>query len=332
LLISVIESLEKDHEVYSLPLAGAVLLIAGMNALVALRRRSQSDRTAAPLTAGALLVALVPTALASVDGTATRFVVVAIVATVLAMAPLLRTGSIDARLPLMTAALVSTGVSVIGLLTLTHTFDLLLGDAPATGVDLVRAVAIVALPAVAAVGAWMLATSHLRAGATAAGAGVSALSAGLLGLAEVVDPIELASLALAVALLAIGAVRLSEHPPARSWPWLAPGVGALLVPSLLAIDGAGEPLWRAVALGVVAASVFVLALRLKLQAPFVIGGVVLLVHLLVQSWPLLELVGEAVEWWIWLGLAGVVVVALAARYERRLKNVRDVAVRISQLR
>ncbi len=104
------------------------------------------------------------------------------------------------------------------------------------------------------------------------------------------------------------------------------------MPSLLAIDATGEPLWRAVALGVVAAAVFVLALRMKLQAPFVIGGVVLLVHLLVQSWPLLELVGDAVEWWVWLGLAGVAVIALGARYERRLQNVRTVAVRISQLR
>jgi hypothetical protein len=113
---------------------------------------------------------------------------------------------------------------------------------------------------------------------------------------------------------------------------LAPGLALLLLPSLLAIDGAGEPLWRAVALGLVAAAVFGAGLRLRLQAPFVLGGAALLVHLLVQSWPLLELVGRAVEWWLWLGLAGVVIVALAARYERRLQNARDLARRISELR
>ena len=36
--------------------------------------------------------------------------------------------------------------------------------------------------------------------------------------------------------------------------------------------------------------------------------------------------------WIWLGLAGIIVVLLAARYERRVQNVRAVARRIADLR
>jgi hypothetical protein len=327
-----------DHpEAYSLPLAGAVLAVAGANALVTRRSArhddaARVDRTAAPLTAAALVVAVVPTALASVDGTWARYVIVAISALLLTIVPLVRASAIDARLPRMSGALVATGVVALGVLTISHTVDLVVAAAPATGVDLVRAVVVVALPAAAAVATWILATGRLRAAVTSAGTGVTAISAGLLGLANVVDPVELVSLPLAASLLAIGAMHLSDERAARSWPWSAPGVAVLLVPSLLAIDSVGEPLWRAIALGVVALAVFVVALRLKLQAPFVIGGTVLLVHLLVQSWPLLELVGDAVEWWIWLGLAGVLVVALAARYERRLQNVRDVAVRISQLR
>lgn len=326
----------EEPEAYALPLAGAVLLIAAANALVA-RRSGNADRTAAPLVAGALLVALVPTTLASVDATAARFIVVAAAAVLVSLAPLVaartnRSTSIETRLPGMTSALVSTGFAALGLLTLVHTVDLVTEFDTASGIDLVRAAVIVALPAAAAVAAWMLTSGRLRAATTAAGSGVAALSAGLLGLTEVVDPVELVSVPLALALLAIGSVRMSENPASRSWPWLAPGVAALLVPSLLAIDDVGEPLWRAIAIGGAALTVFVFALRLKLQAPFVIGGVVLLVHLLVQTWPLLELVGDAVEWWLWLGLAGIIVVALAARYERRLQNVRDVAVRIAQLR
>ena len=168
-----------------------------------------------------------------------------------------------------------------------------------------------------------------------AGALAGALAAAVAALAGVLDAVqsvELVSVPLALALLGIGTLQLGREESARSWPWLGPGILALLVPSLLAIDGAGEPLWRAIALGVVAALVFVLALQRRLQAPFVLGGAVLLTHLLVQSWPLLEQVGRAVEWWIWLGLAGIVVVLLAARYERRVQNVRAVARRIADLR
>lgn len=326
-----------DPEPYALPLAGAVLLIAAVNALVTRRARAAGDRTAAPLTAGALLVALLPTALASPlvtgpDGSFVRGSVVAVVATLLALVPHLAAKRIDSRLPSMTAALVSAGLVALGVLALAHTVDVLAVGAAVTGVDLVRACLIVTVPSLVAVASWMLAAGRLRHIAVAATAGVAALSAGLLGLAELVDPVELVSVPLALALIAIGAMKMSDNAAARSWPWLAPGVVALLAPSLFAIDGAGEPLWRAVALGVTAALVFVLAVRLRLQAPFVLGGTVLLIHLLVQSWPLLERVGRAVEWWLWLGLAGVLVVALAARYERRLQNVRDMAERISHLR
>ena len=334
LWIALLDNGIEQPEAFSLPLAGAVLAVAGANALRARRSpdRALGDRSAAPLIAAALSVALVPTTLASIDGTWARYVIVTVSAIALAIVPLLRATEIDARLPRLSSALVMTGVATLGLLTLTHTVELVTVGALAVGAELVRAVVIVALPAATAVAAWMLATGRLRHAITAAGTGVTALSAGLLGLTGIVDPVELVSLPLAACLLAIGAIRLSDEPAARSWPWLGPGLAVLLVPSLLAIDTAGEPLWRAVALGVVAATTFLLALRLKLQAPFVIGGIVLLMHLLVQSWPLLELVGDSVEWWVWLGLAGIAVIALGARYERRLQNVRDVAVRISHLR
>ena len=91
-------------------------------------------------------------------------------------------------------------------------------------------------------------------------------------------------------------------------------------------------LWRVVALGVVATAVFVGGVVRRLRAPVLIGGGVLLVHLVVQSWPLLRTIGESVEWWLWLGLAGIAVVAIAARYERRLQDARALVRRIRDLR
>lgn len=325
---------ETAPEPYALPLAGAALLIVAASALVARRRGAAAPRSAAPLAAAALLVALVPSAVQSVEGLDARAVVVALVAVALVIAPLLTERRIDTALPGMSAALVGAGLGALGLLAIAQALDLL-GDARGAsleGAGLLRAALVVIVPSGVAVAARVLAEGRLRDAATAAAAGTAALCAGALGLAGAVDPIELVSLPLALALLAIGTLHLDAVPTARSWPWLAPGFLALLAPSLLSIDGAGEPLWRAVALGVAAACVFIGGLWRRLQAPFVIGGTVLLIHLLVQSWPLLDLVGRSVEWWLWLGLAGVLVIAIAARFERRMQNVRDTAMRIAQLR
>lgn len=325
---------ETAAEPYVLPLSGAMLLVVAAGALLGRRRGTAASRTAAPLTAAALLVALLPSAVQSAEGTDARGIIVALVAVALAIVPLLAERRIDERLPGMSGALVGTGLAALGLLALAHALDLLLiasGSALA-GAPLLRAALVVLVPSAVAVAARVLAEGRLRDIATIAALGTAALNAGALGLTGAVDPVELVSLPLALAALAIGTMHLDAAPAARSWPWLGPGIAVLLVPSLLAIDGAGEPLWRAIALGVAAASVFVIALWRRLQAPFVIGGTVLLVHLLVQSWPLLDLVGRSVEWWLWLGLAGVLIIVIAARFERRMQNVRDTATRIAQLR
>ncbi len=325
---------ETAVEPYVLPLAGAMLLVVAASALLGRSRASAPLRSAAPLTAAALLIALVPSTVQSVSGTETRVVIVVILAVALIVGPLLAERRIDARLPGMSTAIVGAGVASLTLLALAHTADLVVGaqGGALTGLDLLRGALVVIVPSTVGVAGYVLAEGRLRDAATAATIGIAGLSGGALGIVGAVDPVELISLPLAAALLAIGTLRLAAVPAARSWPWLGPGFVVLLVPSLLAIDGAGEPLWRAVALGLAAASAFVGALWRRIQAPFVIGGTVLLVHLLVQSWPLLDLVGRSVEWWLWLGLAGVLIIVIAARFERRLQNVRDTASRISHLR
>lgn len=325
---------ETAPEPYVVPLAGALLLIVAVHAWLGRRRGAGALRSAAPLTAAALLIALVPSALQSVDGADIRGVVVALVAVTLVVAPLLAERRLDVALVGMGTALVGAGLATLTVLALAHTVDLIVatGDTALDGSNLLRAALVVMVLCVVAVTARLLAEGRLRDIAPIAALGVAALCAAALALSSAVDPVELVSVPLALALLAIGTLHLGAEPTARSWLWLAPGFVALLVPSLLAIDGAAEPLWRAVALGVSALCVFVGGLWRRLQAPFVIGATVLLIHLLVQAWPLLQQVGSAVEWWLWLGLAGVLVVVLAARYERRLHNVRNVATRIAQLR
>jgi hypothetical protein len=145
------------------------------------------------------------------------------------------------------------------------------------------------------------------------------------------DPIEVVTVPLAVALITSGGLHLDATPSARSWPWLAPGLLVLLVPSLL-FDVTESPLWRVVGLGLLALAVIVAGLRLRLQAPFVLGAGVLLVHGVAQLWPWISLAYAAVEWWLWLGIGGTLLIVLAARYEQRIRNLKQIALGISSLR
>jgi len=222
---------------------------------------------------------------------------------------------------------------VLGALAVVQSVDLA-GSAGAGGLPVaeqMRGILLVIVLAVVSVGAWLAPDGRAREAVSAGAAGLGAIAAGVLGAGGAVEPVELVSLPIALALLAIGTLRLERDERARSAAWLTPGLVLLLVPSLIAVEE-DPALWRVVALGLVATVVAVGGAIRRLQAPLLIGTIVLLIHLLVQSWPLLEDIGRSVEWWLWLGLAGVVVVAIAARYERRLQNARDLVRRIRDLR
>jgi hypothetical protein len=148
---------------------------------------------------------------------------------------------------------------------------------------------------------------------------------------DVPDPVEIVSIPLALALVASGLLHLDRFPAARSWRSLAPGLLVLLLPSLY-LDLTFSPLWRVVGLGVLAIAVLVLGTVRRLQAPFLIGAVVLLVHALAQLWPWISLAYGVIPWWLWLGVGGVLLIVLAARYEQRIQNLKSVALRISALR
>lgn len=155
---------------------------------------------------------------------------------------------------------------------------------------------------------------------------------GIAGLAtSAARPFELSTAPLALSLIVSGVVTLHRDAQARSWPHLGIGVIVLLVPSLLADLGSTD-LIRVIALGVLSVIVVVAAVALRWQAPLVVGSVVLIAHALAQSWPWIQGLYSAVPWWIWLGVGGIVLIAVAARYEHRVRNLRSFVGSIRALR
>ncbi|GAA1688736.1 hypothetical protein GCM10009792_05870 [Microcella alkalica] len=324
---------ETAPEPFVLPVAGIVLLVAARLAVVRRGDERAPSRAVAPLIALAALLAGAPLALASAEDSLLRALAVGVIASVVALAVSWRAREFDARIPGLASSLSSAALVVLGVLAVVQSVDLA-ASAGAGGLPIaeqMRGILLVIVLAAVAVGAWLAPERRERDMVSAGSTGLGALAAGILGAGGAVDPVELVSLPIALALLAIGTLRLERDEPARSAVWLTPGLVLLLVPSLVAVDQ-DPALWRVVALGVVATAVAVGGAIRRLQAPLLIGAIVLLVHLIVQSWPLLEDIGRSVEWWLWLGLAGVIVVAIAARYERRLQNARDLARRIRDLR
>jgi hypothetical protein len=160
---------------------------------------------------------------------------------------------------------------------------------------------------------------------------VAAVSATVGLIAGALDPLELASVPIALALLVTGRIRLTAEPDARSWGALTPGLAVLLAPSLLSSFSEPE-LWRLVGLGVTAVTVLIVGAVRRLQAPFIFGLVVALIHGFATFAPQIRAVYESQEWWLWAGLAGVLLVILAIRYEKRIQNLKDAVGRIAALR
>ena len=194
--------------------------------------------------------------------------------------------------------------------------------------------AVVLLPALAAVHIANAAVSRRPfAGRILGWSSLGALVAwsALAFVAGTVDPFDLTTIPLAIALIGAGAVRMRRSPALGSWPALGPGLAVLLIPWLMA-DWTDSELWRIVALGIVSVAAVVAGAVWRLQAPLLIGAAVLLVHALNQLWPWITWLYEAVWWWLWLAIAGALLIAIAATYERQLRLARGAVRRIASLR
>jgi hypothetical protein len=134
---------------------------------------------------------------------------------------------------------------------------------------------------------------------------------------------------LCLAAATIGAVALRVFPKLRSWVALgAPVVASLAIALTAELQ---QPTWWRIGLATVliVAAILVGAL-LRLQAPLLVGIVAAVLHIVVM-WQMF-LPPIAAPWWAWLAAAGVVLVFVAATYEKRMRDARKLAESIGSLR
>jgi hypothetical protein len=131
--------------------------------------------------------------------------------------------------------------------------------------------------------------------------------------------------------LLVGALRHRRDPRTSSWTAYAPGLAATLVPSLFAAWG--DPHWtRPLLLGLAALVVTLAGARHHLQAPLLLGGAVLLLDALHELAPYLVQVTDALPRWVPPALAGLLLLALGATYEQRLRDARKMRDFLGNLR
>lgn len=279
--------------------AGAAgVLVVGFGRPLALAAAGNGDDTALDIWVAASLAAVLVAALAQArrEGSARSVIAQAVLAvalglTALAEVPVLRDDAHGTARALVVTAVLA-GIHVVGMLR---------DRAPLT-----RVVVWIALALAAVTGT--------------AGAVVGAI-----------DPFEGTTAIIGLALLAVGAVLLRRHPDAGSWPWTAPGLLVLLLPSLVAtfVD---QPVWRLVALGAACVAAILVGALLRLQAPLLIGTVVVLVHAIRTFSPQLVAVYQLTEWWVWAVVGGAIIIFVAVTFERRMRDLRSVGTRIAALR
>ncbi|MFJ8138069.1 SCO7613 C-terminal domain-containing membrane protein [Streptomyces sp. NPDC096013] len=131
------------------------------------------------------------------------------------------------------------------------------------------------------------------------------------------------TLPVTVPALLVGALRRRRDPNVPSWTAYGPGLAATLVPSLL--SAWSDAHWtRPLLLGTAALAVTLLGARHRLQAPLALGGGTLVLDALHELAPYLAQVVGALPRWAPPALAGLLLLALGATYEQRIRDARRV--------
>jgi hypothetical protein len=131
------------------------------------------------------------------------------------------------------------------------------------------------------------------------------------------------TLPVTVPALVVGFVRRRRDPLASSWTAYGPGLSVTLVPSLLmAWDDTDWP--RPLLLGAAALALTLLGARHRLRAPLVLGGSVLMLDALHELAPYLVQLAGVLPRWLPPALAGLLLLALGATYEQRIRDARRV--------
>lgn len=131
--------------------------------------------------------------------------------------------------------------------------------------------------------------------------------------------------------LVVGALRCRRDPTTSSWTAYAPGLTATMVPSLFTVWGDGHWL-RPLLLGGAALVVTLVGARLRLQALLVIGGAVLALVALHELAPYVVQAVDALPRWLPPALAGLLLLAVGATYEQRLREARRLRESLGRMR
>lgn len=146
-----------------------------------------------------------------------------------------------------------------------------------------------------------------------------------------VDTPEAYTLPATLPALVVGLVRQRRDPRTSSWAAYGPGLSATLVPSLLATWGDAD--WpRPLLLGTAALALTLLGARHRLQAPLVLGGSVLVLVAGHELAPYLVQLAGILPRWLPPALAGLLLLALGATYERRLRDARRLREALGRMR
>jgi hypothetical protein len=181
-----------------------------------------------------------------------------------------------------------------------------------------HAAGILALWGLAIGGRALVPGTHLggRRWRAAVGAGCELTGYWLMLAAGGVAVVEAYTVPLAITALLAGWLAARADPNLRSWVTYGPAMLAGLAPSLAVAVSGGTPL-RRLLVGVAAVVVVLFGSAARQQAPVVVGGatvVIIALHEVTQWWDLIPR-------WVPLGIAGLVLVAVASTYERRRRDV-----------
>ncbi|WP_189714762.1 SCO7613 C-terminal domain-containing membrane protein [Streptomyces chryseus] len=151
-----------------------------------------------------------------------------------------------------------------------------------------------------------------------------------LGASDVATP-EAYTLPVTVPALVIGVLRRRRDPRASSWTAYGPGLAATLLPSVLAAWGDGHWL-RPLLLGAAALAVTLTGARHRLQALLVLGSTALALVALHELAPYVVQVVGALPRWLPPALAGLLLLAVGATYEQRLRDARRLRDTLGRMR
>jgi hypothetical protein len=145
-----------------------------------------------------------------------------------------------------------------------------------------------------------------------------------------VEVVEAYTVPLSLILVGYGWWRRRRSANPSSWVAYGPGLSSTMLPSLIA--GYADPDWRrSLALGVAALAVLLAGARHRLQAPTLIGGVVLAGVAVHELAPYVAELLLAIPRWVPIAVGGLLLVIVGATYEARLRNLRALRDKLAKM-